>query len=792
MSKKTERFQYALSTARGITIEAEPERYLRHVRQIRSLDLCEFSLDGLLKRVSESDITTVFAVSAELAARTLDLKPHDNQLVAALAMYDGKLAQMPTGEGKTLAAALAVIPHARAGRSVQIMTANDYLARRDAEWMGPLYRAWGLQVGVVQEGQSSAERKAAYRADITYLTAREAGFDYLRDQLCYDSREQVQDDFDFALVDEADFILIDEARIPLVIAGQDHAAAPDLSPYLQLALELRPHGDIMIDPQGRKLSLTLSGQQKVAEGLGLSGMHHEADELAFARVHAALHARHLLRRDVDYIIQDGRLELVDALTGRIADLRRLPWGIQAAVEAQEGLEVQAEGRIYGSITIQHFLNLYSQLAAMTATAVASAPELSEFYGLSIVVVSGDQPLVRRDEVNWVFASRWAKTEAIVGEIQAAWRIQRPVLVGTASVAESQELADLLTARGIPCAVLNAKNDEREAELIAAAGRLGAVTISTNMAGRGTDIRLQGSSADPLIAEQERQKLLELGGLYIIGTNRHESTRIDDQLRGRSGRQGEPGQTRFIISLEDPLFTRYGVRAFLPQNLEFDCADGSDPTFPAQSINNPVVLQEIDRAQRIIDSQNFDIRKTLRKYSLIVEYDRRYIRMLRDKALQDDELPAELLSMCELGESVFDPLLRRLFLYHLDQFWAKHLFYVEDIREGIHLVQYGGRDPWLEYTKELARAFEEGLLELWETVAEAWRNLPPDADLSSLDQAGLMRPAATWTYLVSEALGPSFTVSMLASANIGVASVAAVPMFIAEKIAWLIRRMLGKA
>lgn len=821
---------HALSTARGVPIFDGLEAARGFIACVRRLDFSTSSdaeldrhaasIRAEVQRVIATDnsgqkspapkphrdlcdpwLAKMFALTAEFCARELSLAPFDEQLAAGLAMENGHLAQMQTGEGKTLAAVFPAVAAALRGEPVLLLTANDYLARRDAAWMGPVYRRWGLEVAAIQENQTPDERRTAYAADLVYLTAREAGFDYLRDQLAYAADELVQPPFGLAIVDEADLLLIDEARIPLVIAGADDSDGTNLAHIARAAAELAPGLDFRLDPAGRRLSLTLRGEQRAASLLGLEGLHHAADRPAFARLHAALHARHLLRRDVDYLVRSDRVEQVDVFTGRVADRRQWPWGVQAAVETQEGVSIQPEGRVFGRITLQHFIGLFPRLAAMTATAEPAAVELQECYGLAVAVIPPRLPVLRVDAPDQVFRTRADKLAAVRAKIAAAHLRGQPVLVGTASVAESEELSADLARHGIPCQVLNARQDEQEAFLVAQAGRRGMVTISTNMAGRGTDIRL----GDPGVPGSAFE-VAALGGLLVVGTERHESRRIDDQLRGRSGRQGEPGRSQYFVSLEDSFFVRYGVRDFLPPWPESDAA-----------IDDPRFLAEIDRASRLIESQNAQLRRSLRRYAALVEMDRRYLRQLRDEALLENKLPLELLRACGWGPDQPDnapavgsrsvgrapagvdtpstprhpPLLVRLWLHGLDNFWADHLAWIEDLREGIHLVQYGGRDPALEYNRLLAERFETGLAETIAACADTWRSLPPQANGASLDSIGMRRPSTTWTYLVNENVLPDFTLAMIAGANAGVSALAAVPLFLIEQVGKLFRRLAGK-
>ncbi|MGB5391269.1 MAG: accessory Sec system translocase SecA2, partial [Thermoanaerobaculia bacterium] len=523
-----------------------------------------------------------------------------------------------TGEGKTLTAVLHAYLGGLTGRGVHVLTFNDYLAHRDSHWMGPIYRFLGLSVGWVGQGMSVAERQAAYGCDITYVTAKEAGFDLLRSHLASEPGQIVHRPFHRAIVDEADSILIDEARVPLVIAGV--LGSPEETPYglADLVNRLDPDEHFETDEYSRNIELTALGIDRV-EGLLDCGNLLAAENVALLTgINCALHAKVLLRRDVEYIVRDGRIQLVDELTGRVVEDRHWPDGLQAALEAKEGLKLRPEGRVLSSITLQHFVRLYPNLAGMTATASPAAEELTRTYGMDVVVIPQNRPSIRIDHSDVVFTHREAKHRALVEEIGRVHATGRPILVGTASVMESEELAALLRPSGIEPQILNARNDEMEAAIIAEAGALGAVTISTNMAGRGTDIRLGGAD------EGNRPDVVALGGLYVIGTNRHESLRIDQQLRGRAGRQGDPGSSRFFISLEDDLIARYGVRNLIPPKLLLERQD--------QPLDNPVIRREIARAQRIVEGQNVETRKTLYGYSSVLDEQRKIVQQRREDLL----------------------------------------------------------------------------------------------------------------------------------------------------------------
>jgi preprotein translocase subunit SecA len=692
----------------------------------------------------DSALADLFAITREVALRTLSLRPYDVQILAGLAMARGFLAEMRTGEGKTLCAVAPASLQALSGRGVHILTFNDYLARRDSEWMGPVYRCLGLSVGYIAEGMSPGERRAAYACDITYLTAKEAGFDFLRDSLARDVADRVQRPLHAALVDEADSILIDEARLPLVLAGRTDAEAMDPEQIGQAIRALEAGRDYEIDEHARNVNLTEAGLARVEERLGSGDLYASGNTALLTEIQNALHARALLRLDVDYIVRDGKIELVDELTGRVAEDRLWPDGLQAAIEAKEGVRPRTEGRILGSITMQHFIGQYPHLAGMTATAASAADELKEFYNLQVAKIPTHRPCIRVDLPDLVFTHKHARLEALLGEIDDLHTIGRPVLVGTASVAESEELAAILERRRIGCSVLNAKNDELEARIIADAGKPGAVTISTNMAGRGTDIRLGGADG------REQAAVADLGGLHVIGTTRHESLRIDDQLRGRAGRQGDPGSTRFFISLEDGLIRRFGARNLL------SCRRASGEQ--CSPMDHPLIHREIDRAQRIIEGQNFETRKTLHDYSSLVERQRRFIQRWRRAILEGDggaglleeESPgrhAELRRFVDV--EILREVERQISLRVIDRCWSEHLAEISEIRTGIHLVRLGGETPLDEFHKRAGDAFQALIHRIEEEIVRTFESVEVSPEGVDWDSESLRTPSSTWTYVVND-------------------------------------------
>lgn len=763
----------------GVPIEYDLRPYRRQVARCEAVGAASLTdqelrarFDAARRRASDGEppdalLPEAYAVTREACARTLGMRPFDVQVMAAVALHQGKLAQMATGEGKTLVAVLPVALNALAGRGVHVLTANDYLAQRDAAWMGAAYRFLGLTAAAVTQGMGRDERRAAYAADVTYVTAKEAGFDFLRDHTLTDASTAVMRPFHYVLVDEADFILVDEARVPLVIAGETPSADVDYRSIAAVVPHLEAGRHYRTDEHDRNVAITDEGFRRLEALLRCGPLHAQPQRGLLAAVHVALHAQVLLRRDRDYIVRAGRIELVDECTGRVADNRRWPHGIQPAIEAKEGVDVQPEGAILGSIPIQHFVRLWPKIAGMTATAEPSALEFKAFYDLTTVVFPPHRPCRRIDEPDVVFTHREAKLAGLAAEIGRVHATGRPILVGTASVAESEALAGALRGDGITCRVLNARHDAREALIVSRAGMPGAVTISTNMAGRGTDIVLGGHDADL------RARVVALGGLYVIGTNRHESRRIDDQLRGRAGRQGDPGSTRFFIALDDDLIRRYGVRALIPRSRQ--------PAPRNEPIDDPVVRREIARAQRIIEGQHFEIRKTLWRYAAMVEEQRAQMTDRREDLLRD----ADEALVCAAGAPAHHARLvravgaaevrraeRTLALVLLDRRWSHHLALIEDIREGIHLQRYGGRDPLTEFQRQIIAAYAAMMEELRQDVLDTFATLRPVNGTIDLAAAGIRGPSSTWTYLINDNPFASFTLSLLAPGNMGVSMAAA--------------------
>lgn len=710
----------------------------------------------LIKRARNDEcfdylLAEAFALVREAVWRVLKLHPFEVQLMGGIVMHQGKLAEMQTGEGKTLTAVFPVYLNALSGKGVHVLTFNDYLARRDAQWMGPVYKFLGLSVGFVQEGMSIEDRQKAYNSDITYLTAKESGFDFLRDSLCYSQANVVHRDFNYAIIDEADSILIDEARVPLIIAGasdgyvaDNHNTAQILYHMAQISRQLAEKIDFDFDEYARNIHLTEDGLKRVEGILNCGNLYDEENIETLARLNCALYAEYLLHLDKDYIVRNGQVELVDEFTGRVADKRRWPDGLQAAIEAKEKLTLQSKGNILNSITLQHFLQLYPKIGGMTATAQTAEEEFREFYKLDIVVIPPNKPCIREDHQDIIYQTKQAKHRALINEIVQVHRTKRPILVGTQSVAESAMLADALQKQGVKCEVLNAKRDEFEAKIIAQAGRLGAVTISTNMAGRGTDIRLGGAD------ENEKKQVAALGGLYVIGTNKHESRRIDYQLRGRAGRQGDPGSSRFFISLEDDLFSKYRLKDRIPSKYVSGLQDGN--------IDNPLIKKQVNRIQRIIESQNLEIKITLFKYSYLTEQQRKIIFQKRNDILRGDSVLDFYQSnsldqfkqlMAKIGQEDLLKICKQVSLFHLDKSWSQYLAEITDIREGIYLRRIGGQDPLFEFHKLIVEMFDKLQKDIELETIQSFNRVNLKDNSVDLDNMGLKAPSSTWTYLVND-------------------------------------------
>ena len=763
------------------------------------------SLDDLLPEA--------FAVVREGGVRAMGMRHFDVQLIGGVVLHEGNVAEMRTGEGKTLVATLPAYLNALSGNSVHLITVNDYLASRDAAWMGKLYNFLGLEVGVVKAGQSQEEKRTAYSADIVYGTNNEFGFDYLRDNMAFSMADKMQGQLAFAIVDEVDSILIDEARTPLIISGAAEDSSELYRKINKLIPKLSPRsgeeaedGDFVIDEKQRTVELTEDGHEQIETMLIDEGLLVSDDSLYAStnlgllhHVNAALRAHNLFNRNVEYIVQNGQVVLIDEHTGRTMPGRRLSEGLHQAIEAKENVNIQAESQTMASTTFQNYFRLYDKLSGMTGTADTEAFEFRQIYGLECVVIPTNIPMKRKDMNDLVFMSKEEKLEAIVEETRRIIDNKAPVLVGTASVETSEELSEYFKQAGIQHKVLNAKYHEQEAEIIAQAGRPGVVTIATNMAGRGTDIVLGGNLEAELAGlddeaaqeaaraawEERHQAVLDAGGLHIVGTERHESRRIDNQLRGRAGRQGDPGASRFYISLDDNLMRIFmGNMAGIMQKVGME---------RGEAIESGMVTNSIERAQRKVEGRNFDIRKQLLEYDDVANDQRQIIYSQRDQLLDEDdvaemitniradvihtgidrfippmsveeqwdipgleqylktefaqELPVaswleedtnlheETLRERIIGsvQSTYDEkgsligdamrqIEKQVMLQVLDGLWKEHLQTMDQLRQGIHLRAYANKNPKQEYKREAFELFEALLERLKQEVVRILSHL----------------------------------------------------------------------
>lgn len=784
------------------------KRYLRTVEDINELEdsispLTDEELRGktveFRKRLAEGEtldeiLPEAFAVVREAAKRTLGLRPFDVQMVGALVLHHGMISEMKTGEGKTLVAAIAVYLNALEGKGVHVVTVNDYLARRDAEWMGKIYKFLGLTVGIIVHGLTDEQRRAQYACDVTYATNNELGFDYLRDNMKFYASELVMRPFNYAIVDEVDSILIDEARTPLIISGSAEDSA-DTYNSVNAVIPNLVATDYEIDEKQRTIVLTEDGNVHIEQLLKEAGIL-QSDNLydiqnmtIVHHVNQALKAHHLFKRDVDYIVKNGKVIIIDEFTGRMMEGRRYSDGLHQAIEAKEGVKVEMENQTLASITFQNFFRMYKKLSGMTGTAETEAQELSEIYKVDTVVVPTNVPVARQDLDDEIYRTAREKYTAIINLIKECQARKQPVLVGTVSIEKSEYLSSLLKKEGIPHNVLNARYHDIEAEIIADAGKPGAVTIATNMAGRGTDIKLGGNLEMRLarelagVEDEELRRIIEekaeqeierdcefvkkAGGLYVVGTERHESRRIDNQLRGRSGRQGDPGASKFFLSLEDDLMRIFGGDTLDKMLQKFGIEEG-------EAITHPWVNKALEKAQKRVEGRNYDIRKHLLKYDDVMNeqrtviYAQRYDLMSETTDFSSDvndmrmevinriiydnvpentpsdlweyeaindrlavyfgpniELPKdENMSRDNAVEILFEKVSekmrrkeeqygaemmrymeRTVLLRLIDQYWKEHLLNLDRLRQGIYLRAYGQRDPLNEYKQEAFALFE---------------------------------------------------------------------------------------
>lgn len=710
--------------------ELEPQ-----VQALSDADLADFA------RQHATDAPELLAALREVSQRTLSMRPFDVQLQGALALMEGDVIQMATGEGKTLSGALAAAGFALRGHRVHSVTVNDYLAGRDAQWMQPLFGFLGLSVAAISPQDGPGERRKAYAADIVYAAVNELGFDVLRDRCAPAIEDRVQSPADVAIIDEADSVLVDEALVPLVLAGNEPGTAPT-GQITDVVRRLQLGDDYTVDEGRRNVFLTDTGAARVERLLGISSLY-DAEHVGttLVQVNVALHAHELLQRDVDYIVRDGKVQLIDASKGRVAELQRWPDGLQAAVEAKEGLQVSEGGRILDSMTIQQLVGRYDITCGMTGTATSAGDQFREFYGLHVSVIEPNVPCIRDDEPDRIYATTDDAFAALVDEVVELNGTGRPILVGTRDVAESERLADALVLRGIESSVLNAKNDELEAQVIANAGDIGRVTVSTQMAGRGTDIRLGGAD------ESNRDAVVERGGLCVIGLGKHRTDRLDNQLRGRAGRQGDPGSSVFFVSLDDPVISEGAAGetlSVLPED------DGR--------VRDKRAYQFIDRAQRVTEATMLSIHATTWKYNKLIGDQREILDERREKLLTTTAAWEELSKLASarakeveaaVGRDVAEDAAREIMLSHLDRGWSDHLADLDDLRESIHLRALAKESPIDEFHRAGIGAFKNLVNNAVTESVQTFQEVEIDSDGAHLEDTGLARPSSTWTYMVND-------------------------------------------
>ncbi len=681
-----------------------------------------------------------FALTREAAKRTLGLRHYDVQLIGGIILHRGKITEMRTGEGKTLVGTLPASLNALLGKGVHVVTVNDYLSRRDVVWMGQIYTALGLSVGVINHDASylydlthaeqdelrdevgsykivyeflrPCTRQEAYAADITYGTNSEFGFDYLRDNIEYDPKNLRQRQHTYAIVDEIDSILIDEARTPLIISAPAHDSENLYDQFAGIAAQLLPEEHYTIDEKLKSIALTGSGIEAAEKLLGVENIYTEKGIKFVHHLETAVRAKALFTKDKEYVVRDGEVVIVDEFTGRLQPGRRWSEGLHQAVEAKEGVAIQRESKTFASITYQNYFRMYQKLSGMTGTALTSQEEFFTVYNLEVIPIPTNRPIARIDHTDLIYQNELGKFKAIIAKVKAVNEKGQPILIGTASIEANERLSVALAQAGVTHEMLNAKNHEREGEIIAAAGRIGAVTLATNMAGRGVDIKLGGPEA----ITEEAEAVKALGGLFVLGTERHEARRIDNQLRGRAGRQGDPGETQFYVSMEDSLMRVFGGDRV--KNLM-----GSFGIPEDQPIEMKMLASSLEGAQTRIEGFHFDSRKQILAYDDVLNQQRHVMYKRRLKLLTNDEAEIDALQaevravsgdggvvfdakLTEFGPEVFRNLFRRFALQMVDTLWVEHLEVMSYTRNSVNLRAYGQRDPLLEYRKEGTRLFKE--------------------------------------------------------------------------------------
>ena len=686
------------------------------------------------------DAPALLAILREAASRTLNMEPFDVQMQGTYRLLHGDVVEMATGEGKTLAGAMAAVGFALQGKRVHVITVNSYLAGRDNDWMGPMFDFFGLTHGAIHEDLTADQRRDIYSRDVIFGAINELGFDVLRDQLITRRADQVRTPADVAVIDEADSVMVDEALVPLVLAGSEPGPAP-AGRITDLVKRMEEDKHFHVSEDHRNVFLTDEGAAFVEKQLGVESLYEDEGEL-LVQVNVALHAEHLLIRDVHYIVRDGKVALIDGSRGRVAELQRWPDGLQAAVEAKEGLDVTDGGRILDQITIQALVGMYPEVCGMTGTALAAGDQLRQFYNLQVSVIEPNVPNIRFDEADRVYVSAAERNDAVVKHIVEVQKTGQPQLVGTQDVAESEELAEALLSAGVECSVLNAKNHEAEAAVVAEAGRPGRVTVSTQMAGRGTDIKLGGTD------EAEHDEVVETGGLHVVGVGRFRSQRLDNQLRGRAGRQGDPGSSLFFVSLEDDVVAVGGAGE------ELQAQPKDDGLLPQKKVQ-----QFVDHCQRVTEGQMLDIHATTWKYNKMIKDQRDIVNDRRDTLLDTaaawDDLSyhnvdrAAELKKQGISEEVLEQAAREIMLFHLDNEWSEHLAYLDDVRESIHLRAIARESPIDEFHRMSIAAFGELAERAVNKARETFDEVEITSEGAQLGELGLHKPSATWTYMVND-------------------------------------------
>lgn len=723
---------------------------------------------GLKKRKAEGEsldalLPEAFALVRESAKRTLRQRHYDVQIIGGAILHRGKIAEMRTGEGKTLVGTLPVFLNALSGKGVHVVTVNDYLARRDGVWMGQVYALLGMSVGVINQSGSflydkahdtdrtdiardeeashkvfyeylrPCTRKEAYDADITYGTNSEFGFDYLRDNLEFEPKNLRQRSHSFAIIDEVDSILIDEARTPLIISGPSEDGGELYTTFAGIALTLKEEEHYTVDEKHKAVALTDLGVEVAEKALGVENIYTDKGIKYVHHLETAVRAKALYKRDKEYVVREGEVVIVDEFTGRLQNGRRWSDGLHQAIEAKEGVAIQRETKTYASITYQNYFRMYEKLAGMTGTGLTSQEEFYTVYGLDVIPIPTHRGLARIDKHDYIFQNERGKFKAIVARVKEVHEKGQPILVGTASIEKNELLSHELTKAGVPHEMLNAKNHEREGEIIANAGTKGKVTLATNMAGRGVDIKLGGTGA----TDPEREEVRSLGGLYVLGTERHDARRIDDQLRGRSGRQGDPGETQFFVSMEDSL-----MRIFANDTVKNMMGKLGIPE--DEPIQNGVITRSLESAQKKIEGFNFDSRKHVLAYDNVLNQQRMIIYGRRRKLLlgsseEVDELEVELVGddevlralieekVTEMGKESWRELLRKLMLQVYDALWVEHLEVMQYARGNVSLRAYAQQDPLIEYKREGVRLFKE----MEEVARHRMRELIPRVRIESV-------------------------------------------------------------